>query len=202
MQRGTPSWTPFSDRFFIDFCTQLRPPEPSKSLFFLWKNKVFSKNHPSKLASIFDAIWVPTWLHFPSKIQQNPIKIKSQEAFKNWLILASIFDRFGLRFGSQVGAMLPTKTPPRRPKTPPRRPTKLSRRPQDTKTPSRGPKTPPRPPKIPPRPLKTAPGSAQEPPEVLINWRGGTKAQPSTIYTFYSNLCTFRRRLTTTTKYI
>ena len=73
------------------------------------------------------------------------------------------------------------KTPPRRAKTRPRRPTKLSRRPQDTKTPSRGPKTPPRPPKIPPRPLKTAPGSAQEPPEVLINWRGGTKAQPSTI---------------------
>ena len=45
----------------------------------------------------------------------------------------------------------------------------------------RGSKTPPRPPKIPPRPLKTAPGNAQEPPEVLINWRGGTKAQPSTI---------------------
>ena len=81
--------------------------------------------------------------------------------------------------------MLATFFAPRRPKRPPRRPqdapTKLSRRPQDTKTPSRGPKTPPRPPKIPPRPLKTAPGSAQEPPEVLINWRGGTKAQPSTI---------------------
>ena len=77
--------------------------------------------------------------------------------------------------------MLPTEMPPRRPKTRPRRPTKLSRRPKDTKTPSRGSKTPPRPPKIPPRPLKTAPGSAQEPPEVLINWRGGTKAQPSSI---------------------
>ena len=84
-----------------------------------------------------------------------------------------------------LGAKSEPCCPPRRPhyapKTPPRRPTKLSRRPQDTKTPSRGPKTPPRPPKIPPRPLKTAPGSAQEPPEVLINWRGGTKAQPSTI---------------------
>ena len=118
---------------------------------------------------------------FPFKIQQNPIKIKSQEAFKKLLILASIFYRFGLCFGNQVGAMLPTETPPRRPKTRPRRPTKLSRRPKDTKTPSRGSKTPPTPPKIPPRPLKTAPGSAQESPEVLINWRGGTKAQPSTI---------------------
>jgi len=67
----------------MDFWCQLQAPEPSKSLFFLWKNKVFSKNHPSKLASIFDAIWVATWLHFPSKIHQNPIKIKFQEAFKN-----------------------------------------------------------------------------------------------------------------------
>ena len=92
-----------------------------------------------------------------------------------------ILGGFGQGFGSQVGTMLATKTPPRRPKTRPRRPTKLSRRPKDTKTPSRGSKTPPRPPKIPPRPLKTAPGSAQEPPEVLINWRGGTKAQPSSI---------------------
>ena len=90
--------------------------------------------------------------------------------------------------------MLPTKTPPRRPKTPPRRPTKLSRRPQDTKTPSRGPKTPPRPPKIPPRPPKTAPGNAQEPPEVLINWRGGTKAQPSTIRRPTGTACEIRLR--------
>ena len=59
---------------------------------------------------------------FHPKIHQNPSKIRSQEAFKNWLTFASIFDRFGLRFGSQVGAMLATKTPPRRPKTRPRRP--------------------------------------------------------------------------------
>ena len=46
-----------------------------KTLFFLRKNMVFSKNHPSKLISIFDAIWMPTWLHFASK---NPLK-----SFKN-----------------------------------------------------------------------------------------------------------------------
>ena len=103
------------------------------------------------------------------------------------MIWVSIFDRFGLRFGNQVGTMLPTKTPPRRP-------TKLSRRPQDTKTPSRGPKMPPRPPKISPRPLKTVPGSAQEPPEVLINWRGGTKAQPSTIRRPTGSACGIRFR--------
>ena len=41
MPRGTPSWTPFFDRFLIYFCTQLRPPEPSKSLFFLKVKQCF-----------------------------------------------------------------------------------------------------------------------------------------------------------------
>ena len=116
------------------------------------KNNVFSKTRCSKLGWIWDAIWVPTWLHFASKIHQSPFKIHSQEAFKNWSILASIFERFGLRFGNQVGTMLPTCFAPRRPKTPPRRPqdapTKLSRRPQRhqdaLKRLQRGPKTPPR----------------------------------------------------------
>jgi hypothetical protein len=83
MPRGLPKLSSFFNGFLMDFWCQLQPPEPSKSLFFLRENEVFSKNHPSKLASIFDAIWVPTWLHFPFKIHQNPIKIKSQEAFKN-----------------------------------------------------------------------------------------------------------------------
>ena len=99
MPRGLPKLSPFFNGFLMDSWCQLQPPEPSKSLFFLRKNKVFSKNHSSKLASIFDAISVPTWLHFPSKIYQKPIKIKSQEAFKNWLISASIFNRFGGGFG-------------------------------------------------------------------------------------------------------
>ena len=114
---------------------------------------------------------------FSFKIQQNPIKIKSQGAFKKILILASIFYRFGLRFGSQVGTMLPTKTPQDAPKTP----YETFKKPPRHQDALKDPKTPPRPPKIPPRPPKTAPRNAQEPPEVLINWRGGTKAQPSTI---------------------
>ena len=82
MPRGLPKLSSFFNGFLMDSSCQLQPPEPSKSLFFLWKNKVFLTNHTSELASIFDAIWMPTWLHFPSKIHQNPIKIKSQEAFK------------------------------------------------------------------------------------------------------------------------
>ena len=71
--RSLPKLRSFFNRFLIDFWCQLQPPEPSKSLFFLRKIS-FSKTHPSKLASIFDAIWVPTWLQIPSKIQQNPVK--------------------------------------------------------------------------------------------------------------------------------
>ena len=54
MPRCLPILTPFLDRFFIDFNLQLRSHEPWKSWFFLRKNKVFSKNRFSKLASIFD----------------------------------------------------------------------------------------------------------------------------------------------------
>ena len=61
----------FFDGFLIDLGSQLRPPEPSKSWFFLWKNEVFSKNCLSKLRMIFDTILVPTWLHFASP---NPPK--------------------------------------------------------------------------------------------------------------------------------
>ena len=94
--------------------------------------------------------------------------------------------------------MLPTKTPPRRPQDAPRRPQDALRNFQDA------PKTPRRPqeaprrlqdrPRSPPRPPKTAPGNAQEPPEVLINWRGGTKAQPSTIRRPTGSACWIRTR--------
>ena len=74
MPRGLPTTTSFLDGFLIDFGSQLRSPEPSKSWFSLRANHVLSKNRLSKSASIFDAIWVPTWLHFASKIHRNPSK--------------------------------------------------------------------------------------------------------------------------------
>ena len=63
--------------FLIDFYSQLRLPEPSKSLFFLRKNKVFSKKRFSKLASIFDAMLVPTWLNFGAKLASKIEKQKT-----------------------------------------------------------------------------------------------------------------------------
>ena len=51
--------TLFFDRFLIDFCSQLRPPEPSKLWFFLRKNEIFFNKSPFEdnidLGSIFEA---------------------------------------------------------------------------------------------------------------------------------------------------
>ena len=105
MPRCLPILIPFLDRFFIDFYLQLRSPEPSKSLFFLRKNKVFSKNRSSKLASIFARFWCQHASIFPPKIHQNPSKNRSQDASIFRSIFASIFLRFSFDLGGQLGAM-------------------------------------------------------------------------------------------------
>ena len=92
----------------IDVYLQLRSPEPSKSLFFLRKNKVFSKNRSSKLASIFDRFWCQHASIFPPKIDQQPPKNRSQEASFFRSIFGSIFYRFLLDVGGQLGSMLAT----------------------------------------------------------------------------------------------
>ena len=108
MPRCLPILTPFFDRFFIDFYLQLRSPEPSKSLFFLRKNKVFSKNRYSKLASIFDRFLCQHASILPPKIHQNPSKNRFQDASFFRSIFASIFLRFCFDLGGQLGAMLAT----------------------------------------------------------------------------------------------
>ena len=118
MPRRPPMLTSFFDRFLIGFGSQLRSPEPSKS-FFPHEKLVFFKKI---VVRSWDGFWMPFGFQLASKIHQNPFKIHSQEAFKNWSILASIFERFGLRFGNQVGTMLATFFASRRPKRPPRRP--------------------------------------------------------------------------------
>ena len=108
MPRCLPILTPFFNRCFIGFYLQLRSPEPSKSLFFLRKNKVFSKNRSSKLASIFARFWCQHASIFPPKIHQNPSKNRFQDASLFRSIFASIFLRFWFDFGRQLGAMLAT----------------------------------------------------------------------------------------------
>ena len=108
MPRCLPILTPFLDRFFIDFYLQLRSAEPSKSLFFLWKNNVFSKNRFSKLASIFARFWCQHASIFLPKIHQNPLKNWFQDASFFRSIFASFFLRFCFDLGGQLGAMLAT----------------------------------------------------------------------------------------------
>ena len=71
MPKCIPFSIPFFDRFLVDFGTQLRPPETKKSLIFHRFSYSFWKNRSSKLISIFDPVFAPTWLHFGS---QNPPK--------------------------------------------------------------------------------------------------------------------------------
>ena len=115
MPRCLPKLTSFFDRFLIDFCSRLGPPEPPKSMKIHWFYKHFLICGFFKLSSIFDTILVPTCLHFPS---QNPPKSHQKSILKGIDFLIDfcidflwIFGRFGLHLGTQVGAMLATFSP-------------------------------------------------------------------------------------------
>ena len=137
MPRGTPSWASNFDRCLMDLGSQLRPPEPQKSLTVHWFYKSFAFFSHFKIRTIFDSILAPTWLHFPSK---NPTKILQNRIFKGILKIndfgvvfgASLAPTWG-HLGAQVGAMLGSKTALEPPKMPP-------------KTPNLEPKQPSRPP--------------------------------------------------------
>ena len=94
MPRAIPSWPSLFTWFFIEFSSILQPFEPSKSWFFLRKNKVFSKNCLSKLASIFLRFWCQLASIFPPKIHSNRIKNRSWNALIFWSIFTSIFIDF------------------------------------------------------------------------------------------------------------
>ena len=158
MPRCLPIMTSFFDRFFIDFWSQLRPPEPSKSLFFIRKNNICSKHRLSKLRSIFDAILVPTWLHFALRNPPKSFKKSDPKSHQN-------FDRFLLRFFLDSGSVLGTKLelcwPPFSSQDAPRRLKDSHKTPQDA---PKTPKDAPRRPKTPPR----RPQGAQNPPQTTI----------------------------------
>ena len=135
---------------------------------------------------------------------------KSKKIHQKWkskthrflaLILASILVRFGLHLGAQVGAKLASFGPQDAPKTH-QKGKKRDPNAQDGPRPVPDPSgTPPDLDFGAPEPrfstdfgsffgyfwtsiFQSEPSSrrlAQEPPGLLINWRGGTKAQPSTI---------------------
>ena len=151
MPRCLPIMTSFFVRFLIDFQLHFRSAESSKSLFSLWKNKVFQNIAFRSWNRFLMRLWCQLGSILPSQIHQNRLKIRPQEPSKFWSIFASIFFRFGLRFGHQVGAMLATLFEPRRPKDGHKTPQGRS---QDAQ---RRPKTRPR-----------RPQGAQDPPQTTI----------------------------------
>ena len=66
----------------------------------------FSKNRVSKLCTFLIRFGCQLASIFLPQINPNPFKNRFQEASMVSLILASIFVRFGLHLGAQVGAML------------------------------------------------------------------------------------------------
>ena len=90
------------------FTSNFNPPNLQNHCFFPWKTMFFSKNRPSKLASIFDRFWCQYASIFLPKIHQHPSKNRSQDASIFRSIFASIFLRFCFDFGGQLGAMLAT----------------------------------------------------------------------------------------------
>ena len=93
------------DRFLLSTST----PGSQKSVLFLRKNKVFSKNRLSKITSISASILVPTCLHVGLQNRRFSDFWRFQEAFKISSFFASIFYRFWVRLGLQHGAILGAK---------------------------------------------------------------------------------------------
>ena len=98
MPRCLPILTPFLDRFFIDFYLQLRSPEPSKSLFFLRKNKVFFKKSLFEDRIDFCSLLVPTCFHFSSQNQPKSFQKSIPRCITFSIDFCIVFSSILLRF--------------------------------------------------------------------------------------------------------
>ena len=117
----------------------------------------FSKNRPSKLVSIIDAIWVPTWPRFglqnPPTSTQNPIPRGIQKLIDFCFDFVSIWAPFWEPSWNHVGYQDAPKTPQDAPKTPqdaprcrqdaPKTPQHTPKTPKEAPRCARRPKTPP-----------------------------------------------------------
>ena len=104
MPRCLPIMTSFFDRFLIDFCSQLGPPNPENSRPHSCESTIFLKSH-------FD-VHMDFWLDFGPNLapfcppKSNKILQKSDpKSHQN-------FDRFLLRFFFDSGSVLGTKLEP------------------------------------------------------------------------------------------
>ena len=146
-------WSIF-DRFLLP----TSPPKPQKSLKFDRFYKVFCKMGLSKLTSIFDAILVPTCLHFASQNPSKPLQKPTPRGIKKLIDFCfdfcSIFAPFWKPSWTIREACWPPKISLRRSKSRPGRPEEA----EGAQTPLRLPKwpqnDPPDLPKWPSRPSK------------------------------------------------
>ena len=114
MPRYCSMLTSLFNRFQIDFCSLLDPPNP------IWHQRASSKCVFS--CFLRNRCLIPFWCQLGSilvpKIHQNPRKNRFQEASKKCPFSGSIFCPSWLHFGTQVGTQEPLKTVPKRlPKT-------------------------------------------------------------------------------------
>ena len=106
MPRCIPSWIPFLDRFLVDFCSQL-PPIESQSQGFSEGKIHFLKTRLSNLTSIFDPIWVPTWLHFAIQYPQKSTEKSIPRGIKKKIDVG----HFGSILASKLGPCCPLFRP-------------------------------------------------------------------------------------------
>ena len=103
MPRCLPIMTPFLNRFCIDFYSQLRSPEPSKSLFFEWKTRL------KKIA-------LRSWDRFLIDSGANMLPFFLQKSLKFLPKIDSkmhhFFDRFWHRFLSDFDSILEANLEP------------------------------------------------------------------------------------------
>ena len=93
----------FFDRFLIDVCSQLGPPEPLYWFYkHVWLCGIFN------IRSNFKLILVPTWLHFGSQKTSKSCEKSIPRYIKKTTDFPSIFQTSWLHLGSQVGIMLAT----------------------------------------------------------------------------------------------
>ena len=140
-----------------------------------------------KIRSNVDPFWCQLASIFLAKIAHNSFKHRFPKPSIFRSIVASMFILFWLQLEPQVGTILAFKIGQEPSKTPPRTHLGAKTRPELQDDPKMLPKFPPRVPTTPPKTLQNPPQAppqdlSQKLPEVLINWRGGTKAQPSTIF--------------------
>ena len=111
MPRCIPSWMPFSDRFLIDFCSQLGPPDPEKSSPRFSQSTILEKS-PFQVNINF-------WFHFGANLplfwHQKSNKFRPNIDPKTHQKNDRVWDRFfwpsWLHLGSQVGARLAPFSP-------------------------------------------------------------------------------------------